>query len=56
MRTASTAVVAAVAAALVGLVPAATRPICMYPEVAAYRGHGDTSAASGFVCRRPTNH
>jgi feruloyl esterase len=30
-----------------------TRPICMYPEVAAYRGHGDEAAASSFVCRKP---
>ena len=30
-----------------------TRPICLYPEVAAYRGHGDTTAAASFTCRRP---
>lgn len=30
-----------------------TRPICLYPEVAAYKGHGDVAAASSFVCRRP---
>jgi feruloyl esterase len=29
------------------------RPICLYPEVAAYRGHGDPNAAASFVCRRP---
>lgn len=32
-----------------------TRPICLYPEVAAYRGHGDVTNASSFVCRRPRN-
>ncbi|HEX6674791.1 MAG TPA: hypothetical protein VF486_07180 [Actinomycetes bacterium] len=30
-----------------------TRPICPYPEVAAYKGHGDPAAASNFACRRP---
>jgi hypothetical protein len=29
-----------------------TRPICLYPEVAAYKGHGDVAAASSFACRR----
>jgi hypothetical protein len=29
-----------------------TRPICLYPEVAAYRGRGDVAAASSFACRR----
>lgn len=29
-----------------------SRPICMYPEVAAYRGHGDVPDASSYVCRR----
>jgi feruloyl esterase len=28
----------------------ASRPICLYPEVATYRGHGDTTRASSFVC------
>jgi feruloyl esterase len=28
-----------------------TRPICMYPNVAAYRGNGPTTQASSFVCR-----
>jgi hypothetical protein len=30
----------------------ATRPICMYPNVAAYKGRGPTTAASSFECRR----
>jgi Tannase and feruloyl esterase len=29
----------------------ATRPICMYPRVAAYKGGGATTDASSFVCR-----
>jgi len=29
-----------------------TRPICSYPEVARYIGHGATTDASSFVCRR----
>jgi feruloyl esterase len=29
-----------------------TRPICLYPEVAAYKGRGDVAAASSFACRR----
>jgi feruloyl esterase len=29
----------------------ATRPICMYPETAAYVGNGDSTAASSFACR-----
>ncbi|HKW77524.1 MAG TPA: tannase/feruloyl esterase family alpha/beta hydrolase, partial [Candidatus Limnocylindria bacterium] len=28
-----------------------TRPICMYPAVAAYKGAGDTAAASSFACQ-----
>jgi hypothetical protein len=32
-----------------------TRPICLYPEVAAYKGHGDVTVASSFVCRRPAS-
>jgi hypothetical protein len=30
-----------------------TRPTCKYPEVAAFRGHDDPSAASSLTCRRP---
>jgi Tannase and feruloyl esterase len=29
-----------------------TRPICLYPEVAAYKGRGDVTDASSFTCRR----
>lgn len=28
-----------------------TRPICLYPFVATYKGHGDPMNASSFVCR-----
>jgi Tannase and feruloyl esterase len=30
----------------------ATRPICMYPNVAAYKGRGASTEASNFECRR----
>jgi hypothetical protein len=30
-----------------------SRPICRYPQVAAYKGHGDVAVASSFACRRP---
>lgn len=29
-----------------------TRPICMYPLVARYKGHGDTNDADNFVCSK----
>ena len=29
------------------------RPLCPYPQVARYRGRGDTNAAASFVCGRP---
>lgn len=28
-----------------------SRPICLFPAVAAYKGHGDAAVASSFVCR-----
>jgi len=28
-----------------------TRPICLFPSVAVYKGHGDPTVASSFVCR-----
>ena len=28
-----------------------TRPICLYPDVAVYKGHGPTTQSSSFVCR-----
>ena len=27
-----------------------TRPLCPYPKIARYKGHGDTNAAENFVC------
>jgi hypothetical protein len=30
----------------------ATRPICEYPNVAHYIGHGATTQSSSFACRR----
>jgi Tannase and feruloyl esterase len=29
------------------------RPLCPYPQVAAYKGEGDTNDAANFVCRDP---
>jgi feruloyl esterase len=31
-----------------------TRPVCAYPEVAIYRGSGDTNDAANFECGKPT--
>ena len=30
------------------------RPLCTYPNVAVYKGAGDTNAATSFVCRAPS--
>jgi Tannase and feruloyl esterase len=30
-----------------------TRPLCPYPQVARYSGHGSTNVAANFICRRP---
>jgi feruloyl esterase len=30
-----------------------TRPLCLYPRVATYKGDGDTNDAANFVCRQP---
>jgi Tannase and feruloyl esterase len=30
-----------------------TRPLCAYPQVAKYTGHGSTDVAASFVCRIP---
>jgi hypothetical protein len=30
-----------------------TRPLCPYPEVAKYKGSGDTNDAASFACRKP---
>jgi feruloyl esterase len=31
-----------------------TRPLCVYPAVARYKGHGDTNVAESFECAQPT--
>ena len=33
--------------------PKRTRPLCPYPSVARYKGHGDVEQASSWVCRPP---
>jgi hypothetical protein len=30
-----------------------TRPLCPYPEIAKYKGTGDTNDAASFACRKP---
>ena len=30
-----------------------TRPICPYPQVAAYKGSGSTNDAANFTCKAP---
>jgi feruloyl esterase len=30
-----------------------TRPLCPYPQIAKYKGAGDTNDAANFVCRAP---
>jgi feruloyl esterase len=30
-----------------------TRPLCVYPQVAQYKGKGDTNDAKNFVCVSP---
>ena len=32
--------------------PGRTRPLCLYPQVATYRGNGSTDDASNFECKR----
>ena len=32
-----------------------TRPLCAYPEVAIYKGHGDVEQAASWACRRPAH-
>jgi feruloyl esterase len=34
--------------------PDRTRPLCPYPQIAAYKGSGSTDEASNFVCRDPS--
>jgi feruloyl esterase len=33
--------------------PARSRPLCPYPQIAAYKGHGSTDDAINFECRNP---
>ena len=33
--------------------PDRTRPLCAYPEVAQYKGHGDVELAASWTCRSP---
>lgn len=35
-------------------VPKRSRPVCVYPMVARYKGSGDTNAAENFVCAKPS--
>jgi feruloyl esterase len=30
-----------------------TRPLCPYPQLARYSGHGDVNVAANFVCIKP---
>ena len=30
-----------------------TRPLCPYPQLASYKGSGDTNDAASFVCKTP---
>jgi feruloyl esterase len=30
-----------------------TRPLCPYPEIAKYKGAGDTNQAANFACSQP---
>jgi len=31
-----------------------TRPLCVYPKIARYTGHGDTNSAESFTCENPS--
>ncbi len=33
--------------------PVMSRPLCPYPEVAKYKGSGDSNDAASFQCARP---
>lgn len=33
-----------------------TRPVCAYPRVARYRGHGSTDDGANFFCARDFGH
>lgn len=43
---------AVVASHATGAVVDQTRPLCAYPEVAKYKGSGNTDDAANFVCSR----
>jgi feruloyl esterase len=30
-----------------------TRPLCAYPEIATYKGSGNTDDAANFACKKP---
>jgi feruloyl esterase len=32
-----------------------TRPLCPYPQIAKYKGTGDTNDAANFICSRIDN-
>src|SRR5260370_39219780 len=32
-----------------------TRPLCAYPQIAKYKGSGDTNDAANFVCAQPNS-
>jgi feruloyl esterase len=32
-----------------------TRPLCPYPQIAVYKGSGDTNDAANFACSQPNN-
>jgi feruloyl esterase len=32
-----------------------TRPLCPYPQIAQYKGTGDTNDAASFTCTMPSN-
>ena len=34
---------------------ARTRPLCVYPKVAVYKGRGSTDDEANFDCRKPRN-
>jgi feruloyl esterase len=36
-----------------GAVPTRTRPLCPYPQVARYTGHGSIDDAANFACVKP---
>jgi feruloyl esterase len=45
---------AIIASQIQGGITTATRPLCNYPQVAQYKGSGNTDDASNFSCADPT--